>query len=168
MLEDFKREIMMLSKIDNENIVKLLGYCDQRNNTYLVSELMEGGSLFDHIKNKNNPKFHWSINLKLIKDITAGMVYLHSNSRPASPRVPADAGMWWRRHCAQTRRRRPAMVPRAGPELKSSQKFRKAQWHHLRIGSNMSWSKAYLLVRTANRMRDHATCARISTLQECT
>jgi serine/threonine protein kinase len=40
---------------------------------------MEGGSLFDHIKNKNNPKFHWSINLKLIKDITAGMVYLHSN-----------------------------------------------------------------------------------------
>jgi mitogen-activated protein kinase kinase kinase len=40
---------------------------------------MEGGSLFDHIKNKNNPKFNWSINLKLIKDITAGMVYLHSN-----------------------------------------------------------------------------------------
>jgi serine/threonine protein kinase len=79
MLEDFKREIMMLSKIDNKNIVKLLGFCDQRNNTYLVSELMEGGSLFDHIKNKNNPKFHWSINLKLIKDITAGMVYLHSN-----------------------------------------------------------------------------------------
>jgi serine/threonine protein kinase len=79
MSEDFKREIMMLSKIDNKNIVKLLGYCDQRNNTYLVSELMEGGSLFDHIKNKNNPKFNWSINLKLIKDITAGMVYLHSN-----------------------------------------------------------------------------------------
>jgi serine/threonine protein kinase len=80
MLEDFKREIMMLSKIDNKNIVKLLGFCDQRNNTYLVSELMEGGSLFDHIKNKSNPKFTWSINLKLIKDITAGMVYLHSNN----------------------------------------------------------------------------------------
>ncbi len=59
------------------------------------------------------------------------------------------------------------MVPRAGPELKSSQEFRKARWHHLRIGSNMSWSKAHLLVRAANKIRDHATCARISTLHEC-
>jgi hypothetical protein len=32
----------------------------------------------------------------------------------------------------------------------------------------MSWSKAHLVVRAANRMRDHATCARIGTLQECT
>ena len=80
MSEDFKREIMMLSRIDNKNIVKLLGFCNKRNNTYLVSELMEGGSLFDHIRDKNNRKFNWSINLKLIKDITAGMVYLHSNN----------------------------------------------------------------------------------------
>ncbi len=29
------------------------------------------------------------------------------------------------------------------------------------------WSTAHLMVRAANRMRDHATCARIGTLYEC-
>ncbi len=65
-----------------------------------------------------------------------------------------------RRRCVQTRRRRPTMVTRAGSELKSSQEFRKARWHHLWRGLNVPWSKGHILMWTANGSRDHATCAR--------
>jgi hypothetical protein len=78
-----------------------------------------------------------------------------------------DARMWWRRRCAQSRRRRPVMVLRAGPELKSIQEYRKARWHHLRRGSNMSWSKAHLLAWAGNGRRDQATCARSVTHLRC-
>jgi hypothetical protein len=73
----------------------------------------------------------------------------------------------WRRRCAQTRRRRPTMLPRAGPELKSSQEFRKAPWHHHRRVSNMPWSKGHLSEWAAYGSRDHATCARSVTQMEC-
>ena len=80
MVKDFKNEIDILSKIKHENIVKLFWYCDKRDNTYLVSELMEGGSLYNHIHDKNNCRFNWSHNIKIINDIVKGMVYLHGEN----------------------------------------------------------------------------------------
>jgi hypothetical protein len=69
--------------------------------------------------------------------------------------------------CAQTRRRRPTIVPQAGTEPKSSQEFRKSLWHHLWRGSNIPWSKGHLLVWMANGSSDHATCERRVTQLEC-
>jgi hypothetical protein len=110
-----------------------------------------------------------SWNLRLFQTVM-GKVLVNGliafNSRPASRRVSANARMWWRRNCEQTRRRRPTMVPQARPELKSIQEFRKARWHHLRRGSNMPWSKAHLLVWAANGSRNHVTCARSVTQLE--
>ena len=80
MTEDFKKEVNILSSLNHKNIVKLLGFCDKRNNTYLVSELMEGGSLYNHINDKSNTFFNWKTNLIIIKDIVCGMVYLHSKN----------------------------------------------------------------------------------------
>lgn len=69
----------MLSKIDHTNVVKLLGYWDKRNNTYLVCEFMEGGSLYSFIEDKTQT-ISWQQALKLIKDIVNGMIYLHDRN----------------------------------------------------------------------------------------
>ncbi|CAF0738767.1 unnamed protein product [Brachionus calyciflorus] len=74
--KQMKNELDILSKIKHENIIKMFGYCDKRDSTFIVFEFMEGGSLFDLLmseeKNINN--------CSLVKDICNGMDFLHSNS----------------------------------------------------------------------------------------
>jgi hypothetical protein len=74
--------------------------------------------------------------------------------------------MWWRMRCAQTRRRRPTMLPQEGPELKNSQEFRKAPWHHHWRGSKKHGSKGDLVVWVAYGSRDQATRERSVTHME--
>lgn len=79
---DFDKEIEILSQVDHKNVLKLFGYNIERNNTYLVTELMQGGSLFDYIKSTNNRengtiKINWPKDFDLIKQIIDGMAYLH-------------------------------------------------------------------------------------------
>jgi serine/threonine protein kinase len=72
--KDFEKEINVLKEIDHKNIIKLFGYNNKRGNTYLVTELMSGGSLYDHIRCN---KINWPKDISLIRDIVEGMAYLH-------------------------------------------------------------------------------------------
>ncbi|RNA02488.1 serine threonine- kinase STY46-like isoform X1 [Brachionus plicatilis] len=74
--KQLENEINILGKLNHQNIIKLFGFCDDRNNNFLVLEYMEGGSLIDLLG--SNEKIIQSYNL--IKDICNGMEYLHANS----------------------------------------------------------------------------------------
>ncbi|RNA08541.1 serine threonine- kinase STY46-like isoform X1 [Brachionus plicatilis] len=74
--KQFENEINILGKLNHQNVIKLFGFCDHRNNNFLVLEYMEGGSLLDLLV--SNEKIIYPYNL--IKDICNGMEYLHANS----------------------------------------------------------------------------------------
>ena len=47
-----KEEVAVLRKIDHPNIIKLYDFFEEPNMFYMVTELMEGGELFDRIVKK--------------------------------------------------------------------------------------------------------------------
>ncbi|XP_072041317.1 mitogen-activated protein kinase kinase kinase 20-like [Amphiura filiformis] len=64
-IEDGRREVSFLSKLDHPNIVKLLGYVDDDLDFYIVLQLCEGGSLRQYLNAHRGahlgPRFYdWS------------------------------------------------------------------------------------------------------------
>ncbi|KAL3837871.1 hypothetical protein ACJIZ3_022462 [Penstemon smallii] len=79
-IEQFHREIEILSKIRHPNLVTLLGACPDRG--CLIYEYMENGSLDDRLFRKNNtPPIPWFERYKIAQEIASALLFLH-NSKP--------------------------------------------------------------------------------------
>ncbi|KAK4436510.1 putative serine/threonine-protein kinase-like protein CCR3 [Sesamum alatum] len=50
----FESEIAFLSRLHHKHLVRLVGYCDERDERLLVYEYMKNGALYDHLHDKNN------------------------------------------------------------------------------------------------------------------
>ncbi|EGR32511.1 protein kinase domain protein, partial [Ichthyophthirius multifiliis] len=59
-----------------------VGVSQNENNFYVVTELCNGGSLFDLLHSKQNIFLPWLQRIKICKDIANGMQYLHSFNPP--------------------------------------------------------------------------------------
>jgi serine/threonine protein kinase len=68
--------VAILRNIEHSNIIKVFGFNNKRGNSYLVTEFLSGGSLYEHIKTQSEK--NWPKNINLIKNIIDGMMYLHS------------------------------------------------------------------------------------------
>ncbi|KAL6651961.1 hypothetical protein ACP70R_010886 [Stipagrostis hirtigluma subsp. patula] len=81
-LEDFVREVDVMSKLRHDNLVRLLAYCDQGNERVLVYEYMQNKSLNLYIFGKPNVRasLDWSKRLEIIRGIARGVCYLHEGS----------------------------------------------------------------------------------------
>nr|KAJ0221495.1 hypothetical protein LSAT_V11C200092250 [Lactuca sativa] len=81
-LGEFKNELKFIAKLQHRNLVKLLGYCVQRNESMLIYEYMPNKSLdsfiFDKIKSSI---LGWSDRFRIIHGIARGLLYLHQDSR---------------------------------------------------------------------------------------
>ncbi|KAF3453296.1 hypothetical protein FNV43_RR03736 [Rhamnella rubrinervis] len=79
-VEEFKNEVIMISKIQHKNMVKLLGCCIEGEETMLIYEYMANGSLdkllFD---SKRREALDWRKRVKIIHGIVDGVLYLHRN-----------------------------------------------------------------------------------------
>lgn len=73
----FLKEVKVMRCLDHPNVLKFIGlfYKDKRIN--FVSEYIQGGTLRDTIE-KMDKDFSWSVRVSYVKDIAAGMAYLHS------------------------------------------------------------------------------------------
>lgn len=84
-LEDFQTEVNVISRMSHHNIVRLLGFCDERSEQILVYEFMANGTLKDRIRiaEASGPDyFSLSSRLDALRGAAEGLQYLHVFANP--------------------------------------------------------------------------------------
>ncbi|GJY45861.1 kinase-like domain, phloem protein 2-like protein [Tanacetum coccineum] len=80
--QGFIAEIEILTSCKHENLISLLGFCDEdRDHMILVYELASKGSLEDYMGNSDKmTNLTWMQRLKICLDIAHGLKYIHTNT----------------------------------------------------------------------------------------
>ncbi|CAH8279073.1 unnamed protein product [Arabidopsis lyrata] len=79
---EFKTEIELLSRVHHKNVVRLLGFCFDRNEQMLVYEYISNGSLKDSLSGKSGIRLDWTRRLKIALSSGKGLAYLHELADP--------------------------------------------------------------------------------------
>jgi len=81
--EEFVKEILILSQINHNNVVKLLGCCLEVEVPMLVYEYVANGTLHDYIHDKSSKNsIPLSTRLKIAEESATALTYLHSAASP--------------------------------------------------------------------------------------
>ncbi|KAL5199318.1 hypothetical protein ABZP36_020521 [Zizania latifolia] len=76
-IDEFLREVKILSQLRHPNLVLLLGFCPEIG--CIVYEYMENGSLEDQLfKNKGHQSLHWFLRFQIIFEVACGLAFLHA------------------------------------------------------------------------------------------
>ncbi|CAN4094393.1 unnamed protein product [Withania somnifera] len=83
----FDSELAFLSRLHHKHLVRLVGYCEERDERLLVYEYMKNGALFDHLHKNNVEKSSsivnsWKMRIKIALDAARGIEYLHNYAVP--------------------------------------------------------------------------------------
>lgn len=84
----FESEISFLSRLHHKHLVRLVGFCEEKDERMLVYDYMKNGALYDHLHNKNNIEKSssvvnsWRVRIKIALDAARGIEYLHSYAVP--------------------------------------------------------------------------------------
>jgi serine/threonine protein kinase len=78
-MKEFIAEIVSIGRLQNRNLVQLLGYCRRKGELILVYEYMPNGSLdrYLHDGEEDNSVLGWAQRFRIIKGIGSGLLYLH-------------------------------------------------------------------------------------------
>ncbi|PKA46413.1 Serine/threonine-protein kinase PBS1 [Apostasia shenzhenica] len=81
---EFLAEVYQLSLLHHPNLVKLLGYCAERDQRLLVYEYVTFGSLQEHLFNvkPNNKPLDWFTRMKIAAGVAKGLQHLHEAIEP--------------------------------------------------------------------------------------
>ncbi|XP_010689641.2 putative serine/threonine-protein kinase-like protein CCR3 [Beta vulgaris subsp. vulgaris] len=84
----FESELSFLSRVHHKHLVRLVGYCEERDERLLVYDYMKNGALYDHLHDKKNVEKGysvingWQIRIKIALDAARGIEYLHNYAVP--------------------------------------------------------------------------------------
>ncbi|KAK7337025.1 hypothetical protein VNO77_17583 [Canavalia gladiata] len=81
---EFSNEVTLLSRIHHRNLVQLLGYCRDEENSMLVYEFMHNGTLKEHLYGPlvHGQSIKWMKRLEIAEDAAKGIEYLHTGCVP--------------------------------------------------------------------------------------
>ncbi|KAK4355308.1 hypothetical protein RND71_024279 [Anisodus tanguticus] len=81
-VQELKNEIVLIDKLQHRNLVKLLGYCLEREERMLIYEFMPNTSL-DYIifDSSRKASLAWKSRFEIAMGISRGLLYLHQDSR---------------------------------------------------------------------------------------
>ncbi|XP_070037589.1 G-type lectin S-receptor-like serine/threonine-protein kinase At4g27290 isoform X1 [Nicotiana tabacum] len=81
-VQELKNEIVLISKLQHRNLVKLLGCCLEGEERMLIYEFMPNTSLDYFIFDPSrNPSLPWKNRFEIAMGISRGLLYLHQDSR---------------------------------------------------------------------------------------
>jgi len=69
--EDFKKELQLISKLKNPNIVNFIGFIAEKSQLGIIFEFCENGNLKNFLKNEKN--LTWKRKLNILIGISKGM-----------------------------------------------------------------------------------------------
>ncbi|XP_028803756.1 putative serine/threonine-protein kinase-like protein CCR3 [Neltuma alba] len=84
----FESELAFLSRLHHKHLVRLVGFCEEKDERLLVYEYMKNGALHDHLHDKNNVEKissflnSWKMRIKIALDASRGIEYLHNYAVP--------------------------------------------------------------------------------------
>ncbi|CAL2251429.1 unnamed protein product [Prunus armeniaca] len=83
-VQEFKNEVALVAKLQHRNLVSLLGFCLEGEETILVYEYVPNKSLDYFLfgtESKKREQLDWSSRCMIIEGISRGILYLHEDSR---------------------------------------------------------------------------------------
>ncbi|KAF8082444.1 hypothetical protein N665_0825s0006 [Sinapis alba] len=79
---EFRNEVSLLIRLQHKNLVKLLGFCNEKDEEILVYEFVPNSSLDRFIFDEEKRSLlTWEVRFKIIEGIARGLVYLHEDSQ---------------------------------------------------------------------------------------
>ncbi|KDP37039.1 hypothetical protein JCGZ_06095 [Jatropha curcas] len=80
--KEFWVEIEIISRIHHRNIIKLIGYCQNKDNKLIVYEYLPNYSLGSHLHGEKKPTINWSTRMQIALGSAKGLAYLHDDCEP--------------------------------------------------------------------------------------